>query len=99
LSELARVPWTNTDSYFTLQLPFQLDYETWYLGAEEDAPDGTTKPPSFVQPYQAALTLVATGLPVGGAVGVIIPEDEWDFGDLFGDLYVTAQIVTLVHAP
>lgn len=99
LDDLGRVPFTNRENIFGIQLPIQIDYETYYLGDADTAPPGTTKPPDFFDEYKDSLYAVATGLPVGGVAAFIIPEDQWDYGSYFGDLYLTAKVVTLVQAP
>lgn len=99
LSELGRVPWTANDNFGTFQLPISIDYETYYLGDAEEAPDGTVKPPSAFEPYLRTIREVALGLPVGGVAAAIVPAEDWQFGSVYGDLYVTARIDTLVHAP
>lgn len=92
--DLGRSPWVREDEQF------QIADEVYYLGEEEEAPHGTEHLPPFLEPYKDQMIELAFGLPVGGAQSIIVPESEAGAaGDFYGDLYITAQVTELVHAP
>ena len=69
--------------------------ETWYLGANATAPNGTRPLPGAAKALLGPLRPLVVGQPVGG----IVTFETDAARPWFDTLYVTARIDGLVHAP
>lgn len=75
--------------------PTQFDAETWYLGDNGTAPEGTEPVPEFARPLLPQLRPVLQGVPVGG----VVSAQSNAYASYFGTVFITARIDALTYAP
>lgn len=73
----------------------RLPSTAWYLGGNATAPNGTSALPGFAKPLVDRVRPQLDGLPVGGVASVRSNA----YAALYGSLFVTVRVESLVHAP
>jgi hypothetical protein len=86
----------NDTARYTLHDDFvRLPSTAWYLGANATAPNGTSHLPGFAKPLVDRVRPQLDGLPVGGVASVRSNA----YAALYGSLFVTVRVDSLVLAP
>lgn len=75
--------------------PTTMEPAVWYFGANDTAPDGTQKVPSFAAPLVQQMRPLMEGLPVGG----VASAQSNAYVSLYGTLFITLRVDEIVYAP